>query len=208
MSTLPPLYLITDRHQVPAGRELLAVIEELLQAGVRMLQLREKDLLAAELYPLAKELRTLTREYDCLLLINDRVDLALATGADGVHLGGHSLPLSTVRKLLGPDKLIGVSTHKFQEIPPAAEQGADFVTFGPVFFTASKAAYGAPAGLAKLQQSCAESPIPVYGLGGINQENASVVKQAGAHGIALISALLTADNPTTTCQKLLKTLNH
>lgn len=208
MRPLPPLYLITDRQQLPAGRQLLAVVEELLQAGLRLLQLREKDLSAAELYPLAKELRKLTNKYDCTLLINDRVDLALAINADGVHLGGHSLPVAVARDLLGPDRLIGVSTHSAQEIPAAAEQGADFVTFGPVFFTPSKATYGDPVGLAALQQACRISSIPVYALGGIKSDNTATVKQAGATGIALISALLSTESPATRCHELLKTLSN
>jgi thiamine-phosphate pyrophosphorylase len=208
MNTLPPLYLITDRHQVPDGRRQIEIIEELLSAGVRMLQLREKDLPAAELYLLAKELRALTRTYDCLLLINDRVDLVLATEADGVHLGGHSMPLPLARKLLGPDRLVGASTHSPEEIQIAGKQGADFATFGPVFFTPSKAAYGDPLGLDNLQQGCATSQIPVYGLGGINLENAGAVKLSGAHGIALISTLIAAEKPSSTCQKLLKILGN
>lgn len=208
MRSLPPLYLITDRQQLPSGRQLLEVIEKLMQAGVRMLQLREKDLSAAELLPLAKDLRKLTHDYNCALLINDRVDIALAVAADGVHLGGHSVPASTARKLLGADKLIGVSTHSSHEITSAAEQGADFVTFGPVFHTPSKAAYGEPVGLDNLKQACVESPIPIYGLGGIKTENAAAIAQSGAHGIALISALLNAESPAKTCQKLLKTLNN
>lgn len=208
MHALPSLYLITDRLRLPAGRQLLDEIEELLQAGVRMLQLREKDLSAADLLPLAKDLRELTSNYNCALLINDRVDIALAVDADGVHLGEHSMPSAAARKLLGPNKLIGVSTHSSAEIYTAAKQGADFVTFGPVFYTPSKAAYGEPVGLEKLQQACAKPSIPIYGLGGIKPDNCAAVTQSGAHGIALISALFNADSPRSTCQTLLKTLNN
>lgn len=206
MTSLPNLYLITDRQQIAADRDFLSVIEELLQAGVRMLQMREKDLPAAELFPLATQLRALTAAHDCRLLINDRVDVAQAVAADGVHLGGHSLPTAAVRKLLGPDKLIGVSTHSPEEIQLAAEQGADFVTFGPVFFTPSKAAYGNPVGLEKLTQCCATSSIPVYALGGISANNAAAVINSGANGIALISALLAADLPASAFHSLLKTI--
>jgi thiamine-phosphate pyrophosphorylase len=117
------------------------------------------------------------------------------------------MPTAAARKLLGPERLIGVSTHSVEEISTAAVQGADFVTFGPVFHTPSKAAYGAPAGLEKLRRACSGSSIPVYGLGGINPANAASVQGAGACGVALISALLNADAPTSTCRKLLKTLN-
>ena len=206
MPELPSLYLITDRHQVRAERNLLDILAELLDAGVKLVQLREKDLSSAQLFPMAQMIRKLTRNYGCQLLINDRVDIALATDADGVHLGGHSLPVSCARKLLGPDKLIGVSTHSNAELLKAANAGADFATFGPVFYTPSKAAFGTPVGLCALEQACQMSPIPVYGLGGIKIDNAPDICRTGAHGIALISALLTAPSPANSYQKLLKSL--
>ena len=144
------LYLITDRRQVPPGRTLTETVRAALEGGVKAVQLREKDLPAAELYPLALELRALTREYGAKLLVNDRIDVALAVGADGVHLGGHSLPTAAARQLLGPNRLIGVSTHRPEEIAAAQRDGADFVTFGPVFHTPSKAAFGEPVGLDQL----------------------------------------------------------
>ncbi len=192
---LPSVYLISDRQQLPSEQRFLAVLEELLGAGLKMLQLREKDLSAAQLWPLAKKVRSLTTQFGCRLLINDRIDLALAVGADGVHLGGHSLPTEVARQLLGPDKLIGVSTHQVAEIPRHAAAGADFVSFGPVFHTPSKASFGAPVGLDKLQQACRLSPIPVYALGGIKPENCRQVHDAGASGVAMISALLCAAAP-------------
>lgn len=195
---LPPIYLITDRRQLPSMRKFLGVLEELLGAGLRLVQLREKDLNAAELWPLAEEIRRLTSGYACQLLINDRIDLALAIGADGVHLGGHSLPTAEARKLLGPNKLIGVSTHHPDEIAPHAAAGADFVTFGPVFPTPSKAAFGEPVGLENLQNACQQSPIPVYALGGIKTDNCRQASAAGASGIAMISALLCSFTPVQT----------
>lgn len=207
MADLPSVYLITDRHQIPAGRDFLEILDELLVAGIRLIQLREKDLTAAELLPLAIALRESTRRYDCKLLINDRIDVALAIEADGVHLGGHSLPAAAARRLLGPDKLIGVSTHSLQDVTAATEQGADFVTFGPVFHTPSKAAYGLPVGLDKLRQACAESRIPVYALGGIKPDNATQIKSTKAHGIAMISALLAAQSPESSYQKFLERLS-
>ncbi|NOQ51337.1 MAG: thiamine phosphate synthase [Desulfuromonadaceae bacterium] len=208
MSTpLPSLYLITDRQLLPTGRQLLEVLEELLNAGVTMIQLREKDLTAAELFPLARDLRDLTRRHACLLLINDRIDLALAIDADGVHLGGHSLPVAIARNLLGPEKLIGVSTHSPAEVPAAAEQGADFVTFGPVYNTPSKAAYGQPVGLSNLKQACHIGSIPVYALGGVKAENTTKILDCGAFGVAMISALIAAKSPTKACQKFLQLLD-
>ncbi|MDX2493571.1 MAG: thiamine phosphate synthase [Desulfuromusa sp.] len=193
---LPNLYLITDRHQVPKGRQLLEVIEELLQAGIKMVQLREKDLSVAELYPLAKQLRSLTHRYKSLLIINDRIDLAQALGADGVHLGTHSLPIKIARQILGLNSLIGVSTHSTQEVELAQKHGANFVTYGPVYFTPSKQVYGDPVGIESLQSICGNCNIPVYALGGIKANNTKATLQAGAHGVAMISALLADPSPT------------
>ena len=189
------LYLITDRHQVPTGQTLLDVIEAALRGGVKAVQLREKDLSADQLLPLASELRTLTRRYGARLLVNDQVDVALAAGADGVHLGGHSLPTGEVRRQVGTEMLIGVSTHSRDEIRAAFEQGADFVTFGPVYATPSKAAYGDPLGLDALTEACLDSPLPVFALGGITPVRAAAVRTAGAQGIALISAIIAVPAP-------------
>ena len=201
MATLPSIYLISARKLLADGN-LLPVIEDLLEAGLKMLQLREKDLAAAELFPLASQLRKLTSHFDCKLLINDRVDLALAVNADGVHLGGHSLPIAVARQLLGPEKLIGVSTHSASEISQAASAGADFVTFGPVFHTPSKAAYGEPVGLAELSNVCRKKNIPLYALGGIDQQNAAATIACGANGVAMISSLLSTNSPATAFHNL------
>jgi len=189
------LYLITDRHQVPAGRTLLETVEAALQGGVRAVQLREKDLPAAELLPLAIELRVLTRRFAARLLINDRIDVALAVAADGVHLGGHSLPAAVARRLLGPQRLIGVSTHRPAEIAAAAAAGANFVTFGPVFATPAKLAYGQPLGLEALRLACQNSPLPVFALGGIKPCHLADLRAAGVAGVAVISALIATPDP-------------
>ena len=194
-------YLITDRHQVPPDRTLVQTVEAALQGGVRAVQLREKDLSAAELLPLARELRDLTSRYRARLLINDRIDVALAVAADGVHLGGHSLPAAVARHLLGPQRLIGVSTHHPAEIAAAAAGGADFVTFGPVFATPSKLAYGLPQGLEALRLACQNSPLPVFALGGIKPCHLVALHSAGAAGAAVISALMAAPDPFPTARQ-------
>jgi len=188
-------YLITDRHQVPAGRTLLETVEAALQGGVRAVQLREKNLPAAELLPLAIELRVLTRRFAARLLINDRIDVALAVAADGVHLGGHSLPAAVARRLLGPQRLVGVSTHRPAEIAAAAAAGANFVTFGPVFATPSKRTYGQPLGLEALRLACQNSPLPVFALGGIKPCHLGDLRAAGVAGVAVISALIATPDP-------------
>lgn len=203
IKALPNLYLITDRHQIPNGQKFLKVLEELLQAGVKMIQLREKDLSAAELYPLAKKLRSLTHRYNSLLLINDRIDLAQAIDADGVHLGNHSLPIKIARQLLGSNSIIGASTHSATEVESAHEQGADFITYGPVYFTSSKAPYGNPVGIQSLQQVCKTCKIPIYALGGIKKNNTAETLQTGAYGIAVISALLATPSPAQAYKNLI-----
>jgi thiamine-phosphate pyrophosphorylase len=197
------LYLITDRRQLPAGRTLLDTIEAALSAGVRMVQLREKDLPARELFTLAQQLRQVSRRYGALLLINDRIDVALAVEADGVHLGGQSLPVAVARQLLGPQRLLGVSTHFRTEIDAAAAAGADFVTFGPVYATPSKAAYGPPQGVEKLRAACAGAPLPVFALGGIDAARCPEVLAAGATGVACIAAVLGARDPAIAVRALL-----
>jgi thiamine-phosphate pyrophosphorylase len=202
------LYLITDRRVIPSGPSLLETVEQALIGGVRAVQLREKDLPAAELFELAVRMRSLTRRYEARLLINDRIDVALAAEADGVHLGHHSLPTARARELLGPLKLIGVSIHHLDQIPKAIREGADFLTFSPVYYTPSKAAYGAPQGVERLKAACQASSIPVFALGGIRLENLQELRAAGARGIALISAILAAPDPSASAHALLSALSN
>ncbi|HWP47823.1 MAG TPA: thiamine phosphate synthase [Candidatus Limnocylindrales bacterium] len=186
------LYLITDRHQT-LGRNLLTVLEEAIRGGVRAIQLREKDLSARELYTLAQEVRKLTEMAGVKLFINDRVDVALAIEADGVHLGQQSLPPHVVRRLIG-NKLLGVSTHNLQEALQAQDSGVDFITFGPLFFTPSKAPYGKPVGLEALKEVRKFISVPILGLGGIKKDSVREVLLAGADGISVISAILCASD--------------
>jgi len=189
------IYLITDRTRVAPGYTLLTALEAAMSGGVKAVQLRERDLPAAELLPLARKLRDLTRRYDARLLINDRIDLALAVQADGVHLGGHSMPADVVRRLTGPDILIGVSTHSVSDVQRATESGADFVTFGPVYATPSKTAFGPPQGLQALAEACLATSLPVFALGGITPQRRSETLQTGVAGVALISAILADPDP-------------
>ena len=151
-------------------------------------------------------MRQLTQSYGAHLLINDRVDVALAVDADGVHLTTTSLPASIARRLLGPGRLIGVSTHTLAEAQAAADEGADFVVFGPVFFTPSKAPYGEPVGLDALRAVRAAVNLPILAIGGVKKANLDQVLAAGADGIAVISAIISADDPTAASQDLLGTL--
>jgi thiamine-phosphate pyrophosphorylase len=186
------LYLITDRHQTN-GRPLLEVAEAAMKGGVRAIQLREKDLPAAELYDLAADMRSLTSRYGARLFINDRLDVALAVDADGVHLGKQSLPVLAARRI-APGILIGYSSHSVSEAESALARGADFVTFGPVFSTPSKLAYGDPVGLIELAKACS-SKGPVFALGGVKQANLRQILATGCSRVALISDILSAPDP-------------
>jgi thiamine-phosphate pyrophosphorylase len=199
------LYLITGRGET-LGRSLESVVEDALRGGVRAIQLREKDLSSKELYETAYELRKLTTRYGAKLFINDRVDVALAVDADGVHVGATSLPIYKVRRLLGERKLIGVSCHNQVQAITAQEMGADFITFGPVYFTPSKAAYGDPVGLDLLETVNDMLQIPVFALGGIKRENCAETLARGVHGVALISAILAAPQPREAARAILAQL--
>lgn len=199
------LYLITGRKQC-GGRELAASVEEALMGGVKAVQLREKDLSSRELYELAYAMRKLTARYNAKLFINDRADIALAVNADGIHLGGASLPVHRARRVIGNKKLIGVSCHNQMSATAAEEAGADFITFGPVFSTPSKVAFGPPVGIAKLADVAKLLRIPVFALGGINRGNVHEPVAAGCSRIALISAILAAANPREEARELLSLL--
>jgi thiamine-phosphate pyrophosphorylase len=201
------LYLITDRMQT-AGRSLPAVVADALRGGLRAVQLREKDLASGQLLELAFELRQLTREYGAKLLINDRIDVALAAGADGVHLGKAGLPVPEARRMLGSERLIGYSAHSADEALQAQLDGADFVTLGPVYPTPSKAQYGEPLGLSALSEAVRVVTIPVFALGGVKQASVAEVLSAGAHGVALISAIMAAPDPRIETELLLRTIKR
>lgn len=188
------LYLVTDRTRT-AGRPLLDVVDAALQGGVDAVQLREKDLSGAALFELACRLRELTRRYGVRLLINDRIDIALAVGADGVHLPVDSFAPADARRLLGAGAVVGASTHSVEQALNAAAGGADFVVFGPVFDTPSKRAFGAPLGLDALAKVTEAVPLPVLAIGGVTADRVRSVRQCGAAGVAVIAAILAADDP-------------
>ena len=201
------LYVITNRHQTGGG-ELMDGIHQALDGGVRAIQLREKGLPVAEVYRLALELRCLTRRYGARLLINDRLDIALAVEADGVHLGINSLPVTAARHLLGPQMIIGYSAHAIDEALCAQADGADFVTFSPVYHTPSKAAYGEPCGVEKLAEAVCALDIPVIALGGIGVANITEALSAKVQGVAVISAILDAADPRAAAASLLKKIEE
>lgn len=198
------LYLITDRKQ--AKIPLPQAVRLALEGGVRAIQLREKDLPVRDLLNLAKEIRAITREFGAKLIVNDRVDVAIAVEADGVHLGHQSMPTEPVRKLVGKDRLIGVSTHNIAEARAAEAGGADFITFGPVFFTPSKANFGDAVGLEYLKSAKSQVGIPVFALGGIKSGNTLQSLQCGADGVSMISAIFGADDIRQSAESIIKEL--
>lgn len=185
MSWRPRLIAVSDRAGLPGG-DLAGWARALAAAGVDTLQLREKDLDDRDLYELARELRAAFPPPG-RLLVNGRLDLALAAGADGVHLPAAGLPTAALRRRFGPGVTLGRSTHSLEEVETAAREGADYVTFGPVYPTPSKAAYGPPPGLQGLRRVC-QVDLPVVALGGVGREQLGEVATAGAAGAAGIRA--------------------
>ncbi|HEY4683139.1 MAG TPA: thiamine phosphate synthase [Candidatus Acidoferrales bacterium] len=193
----PLLCYITDRKQLPGG-DPLPVIRAAVAAGVDFIQIREKDLATRPLLELARAAVAMARpdgigasRSATRVLVNDRLDVALAAGADGVHLGTESVAVGVVREQY-PDLLIGASSHNLEEITRAAKEGANFAVFGPVFETASKLGYGPAVGLDALREAVKAVKIPVLALGGVTVENAKSCLDAGAAGIAAISLFQTA----------------
>jgi thiamine-phosphate pyrophosphorylase len=199
----PALCLVTDRTH-SGRRDLVDVVRECVAAGLPAVQLREKDLAAADLAALARRLRALAP--GVLLIVNDRVDVALAVGADGVQRTSVSLPVEDIRTIAGGRLLIGASVHSLADAVEAEASGADWVVFGPVYDTASKQRYGPPQGLGALEQVAAAVRVPVIAIGGITSERVEDVCAAGAAGVAVISAILSAAVPGDATRRFLDAL--
>lgn len=199
------LHVITDRRRC-AG-EPAEVVRQALAGGVQWVQVREKTAPALETYTLARRLREACREAGAGLIINDRVDIALAIGAAGIHLGKKSLPPAVVRPLLAPGQLIGSSVHSLEEAVRAARAGADYLTYGNVFATESHP--GVPAkGVAVLQAIVEAVVVPVLAIGGITADNVADVLATGCAGIAVIGAILAAADPAAAAAKLRAALDR
>lgn len=197
------IYVITDRTQT-LGRSLEEVVGACVQGGARVFQLREKDLAARELAALAERLLQLITPARGLLLINDRIDVALATGADGAHLSQRGLPPAVARRLLGPTRLLGVSCHSLAEAEEAQQGGADFILLGPIFYTPSKASYGPPVGLELLREVRPNIRLPIFAIGGITAARRTEILAAGADGVAVISAVMAAPDVSAAVRALLE----
>lgn len=183
------LYLVTDRGML-GGKNLYKAVEEAVRGGVTLLQLREKDAGSGEFYNIAVEMKKLAGLYRTPLIINDRLDIALAVDADGLHIGQEDLPLEVARKLLGPGKILGYSVSNQAEAVYGEENGADYLGAGPVYHTGSKEVAIEPIGPAGLKRIKESVSIPVVGIGGIGIANIGEVKESGIAGISVISAIL------------------
>lgn len=192
---IPIIYPISSGKTTPQTTpdderfaRILRLLEAVVTDKIPLFQIREKALAARVLYELVLKAAKITRGSDTRLLVNDRADIARAAGADGVHLTSQSLPANVVRKMFGPEFVIGVSTHSLEEAQAAQAAGADFVVFGPVFETESKRAFGEPQGTEKLAEvSLALRSFPVIAIGGITSENSALCLSSGASGFAGIS---------------------
>lgn len=186
--------LITDRRLRPV-ESLWKGLPAAAHAGLTTLMIREKDLPGRLLLALVREAIAHCRPIGVTVLVNDRIDVALAAGADGAHLGVAAIPVEEARRIAGSRLRIGASTHSLEELSRAAVAGADYATFGPVFETASKAAYGPPVGIPALREAIASTLLPVLALGGVTEENAGLLAGTGIAGVGAISSILLAQDP-------------
>lgn len=197
-----PLYAILE-PSLTKGRSPTAILQALLKGGAGLVQLRAKELASKELFELALETRSLTRQAGCLFIVNNRVDVALATDADGVHLGQEDLPLNIARRILGTERIIGISTHDSDQARGAQARGADYIGFGPIFGTSTKETGYSPRGLSMLRDTRKTVKIPIVAIGGITENNVTQVWEAGADAAAIISDLMGASNVEEKVRKIL-----
>lgn len=195
------LYLCTDRL-LAMGRPITQAVEQAIQGGVTMVQLREKDASTKDFYQVALEIQAVTRRHRIPLVVNDRLDIALAIGADGVHLGQSDMPMEAARRLVGSRMFIGISAATVESALAAQKAGADYIGTGPVFPTGSKDDAGDAIGTNRLAAVCNAVSIPVVAIGGVNADNTPGIMESGADGIAVISAILSQPDITQAARAL------
>lgn len=197
----PGLYLVTDRNALK-GKDLLKILPESLRAGLDMVQFRDKEADDADFLETASKIKDLLREKQVLFIINDRIDIAMALDADGVHLGREDVPVEVARRILGRKKIIGFSAHSLEEALAAAEKNVDYIAMGAIFSTPVKPDYGT-LGLEALKQAVKQIKIPLVAIGGINESNIGDVVATGVKRIAVVRAILEAKDPYLATKSLL-----
>lgn len=195
------VYVITDRRAA-GDRPLLDVMRAAIRGGATIVQLREKEASTREMVELGRMLHEITQEAGIPLIVNDRIDVALALDAEGVHVGQDDMPADLARRLIGPDRILGVSANSVAEARRAEQDGADYLGVGDVFGTPSKADAGDVIGLERVREVADAVSIPIVGIGGITVENAAAVIEAGAAGVAVISAVVGASDPEAAARAL------
>lgn len=183
------LYLVTDRSFI-GNKSLKEAVKEAIEGGTTFVQIREKNISTREFYNVSLEVKEVTDYYKVPLVINDRIDIAQAIGADGVHLGQRDMSLKVARRILGNNKLIGISVGNIEEALEAQENGADYIGVGTVFYTGTKKDINIPIGLKGLKEICNSIKIPKVAIGGINKDNLESIISTGADGAAIVSAIL------------------
>lgn len=195
------VYLVTDRLAAK-GRDAVCVIAAALKGGVTMIQVREKEASARDFIAFAKAVKELAAPYGVPVVINDRVDVAVAAGADGVHLGQSDIPCEVARTMLGRESIIGLSVENLSQIPQANSLDVDYIGVSPVFATPTKRDTAEPFGLAGLSRAVKISEHPVVAIGGVNIKTAPGILACGVDGLAVVSAIMGADNPQAASHEL------
>ena len=200
------LYFITDSRLT--RKSVIEDAKSAIKAGVKIIQYREKNKSTSDMFKEAKEIKKLCKENNVLFLINDRIDVALAVDADGVHLGtDEDMPYKYARKLLGSSKIVGLSAHSVKEALKNQELGADYTSIGPIYFTTTKKNSHKPIGLEPVKQLKNKIKIPFVAIGGINEKNIGKVLKAGAKNIAIISAIIAKDNVEKAAKYFIEKIN-
>ena len=198
------LYLVTDRTN-KTDEEFLNIIEEAIKGGVTVVQIREKDADTLEFYNISKKVKEICSKYNVPLIINDRIDIALAIDADGVHIGQSDMPIKIARKLIGNDKILGISAHNLKEATDAEENGADYLGVGAIFSTSTKKDAN-DVSIDTLKEISSNVDIPTVAIGGINLDNVEKLKDTNISGISVVSAIMNAENPKIASENLLRKL--
>ena len=195
------LYLVTDR-ELSLGRSLSEIVEKAVSGGATIVQLREKNTETRDFLMLARKLKEILRPRNIPLIINDRMDIALASGADGIHVGQSDMPVEEIRRYLGKDALIGLSVESVEDIEDANKLDIDYIGISPVYTTPTKKELTSGLGLDGVREISELSRFPSVAIGGINRENTAEIIRSGADGIAVVSAICSADNPEKASQEL------